>query len=89
MRQRYMAGTAPAPFANQKITAAARDQLAGRSTAPDFVVRGRQAWNETQHRYQLPPSGLRQAAIQLTASLPTRCGNLWGQGERLQFMSDR
>src|SRR3546814_2204741 len=51
MRQRYMAGTAPAPFANQKITAAARDQLAGRSTAPDFVVRGRQAWNETQHRY--------------------------------------
>ena len=51
MRQRYMAGTAPAPFANQKITVAARDQLAGRSTAPDFVVRGRQAWNETQHRY--------------------------------------
>src|SRR3546814_13639830 len=51
MRQGYMAGTAPAPFANQKITAAARDQLAGRSTAPDFVVRGRQAWTETQHRY--------------------------------------
>src|SRR3546814_21165831 len=41
---------APADLAKQNATAAWRDRLAGRSTAPDFLVRGRQAWNETQHR---------------------------------------
>lgn len=40
MRQRYMAGSAPAPFANSQITAAARAAQQGKAPAPPFCSAG-------------------------------------------------
>ncbi|POR06171.1 relaxase/mobilization nuclease domain-containing protein [Diaphorobacter sp. LR2014-1] len=62
MRQRYMTGTAPAPLANRKITAAAQDQHRGRAEAPEFVGRGRQQWDEARKRYLAAAQRLGESA---------------------------
>ncbi|OUC54432.1 type IV secretion system protein VirD2 [Sphingobium sp. GW456-12-10-14-TSB1] len=50
-RERYRAGTGPAPKANGKITVAAYAQIRCQSGAPLFVARGKRAWEAVCRHY--------------------------------------